>query len=174
MKIRHKSGSARGATTPPEHGPRTWIFQANPTKYRILESLRTETKELWNLNQHIREIMPGDRVLIWISGEKAGIYALGTIATAPILTADSPTGQAYWNDKAAGRQIKARVWVRYDRVLLDRPLLKDFIVCDPDLWNLMIVRQPRATNFPVTDAEWRALQEWLEDGRTDDPPGDLP
>lgn len=160
------SGSTPQAARSPERGPRIWIFQANPARYRILESLQTETEEYWNLRQHAREVAPGDRVLIWLSGEEAGVYALGTVTTAPILTADSPTGQAYWNDKAAGKRTRARVWVRYERVLLDRPLLKDFIACDPDLWNLAILRQPRGTNFPVTDAEWRALRGWLEDSAT--------
>lgn len=44
---------------------------------------------------------------------------------------------------------------------LEAPLLKAFIICDPDLWNLSIVRQPRGTNFPVRDGEWKALQGWL-------------
>ncbi len=148
----------------PSRRPRTWIFQANPSRYRILESLRTESEEYWNLRQRAREVAPGDRVLIWLSGDEAGVYALGTVMSAPILTVDSPTGQGYWNDKAERKRARSRVRVRYDRVLLDRPLFKDFIACDPDLWNLAILRQPRATNFPVTGAEWRALRRWLEDG----------
>ena len=158
------SGNVPRTVKSPERRPRTWIFQANPKKYRILESLRAEAEESWNVRQHGQEVAPGDRVLIWLSGEQAGIYALGTVTTAPILTADSPTGQAYWNDKAEGKRVRPRVWVRYDRVLVDRPLLKEFIACDSDLWNLAILRQPRGTNFPVTDAEWRALRVWLKDG----------
>jgi len=78
-------------------------------------------------------------------------------------SADSPVGRAYWNDKDAGERTIPRARVRYDHVLLDRPLLKDFVACDPELWNLAILRQPRGTNFPVTDAQWHTLQSWLED-----------
>lgn len=162
------SGNPRRVERSPEEQRRTWIFQANPNKYHIFESLRNETEELWNLNQHAREVAPGDRVLIWISGEKAGIYAVGTVITAPILMADTPSGQRYWIDKASGKWVKARVRVRYDQVLLEHPLLKDIIACDPDLWDLTILRRPRGTNFPVTANEWQAIQGWLEDGTPDD------
>ena len=142
---------------------RTWIFQANPTRYRILESLQAETEELWNLNQHTREVEVGDRVLIWISGDGAGIYAVGRVVAAPVMSADSPTGQAYWIDTSSGRQVKLRVLVRYERIFTNQPLLKSFIACDPGLWNLAIIRQPRGTNFVVTEPEWQTLREWLED-----------
>lgn len=127
------SGSARSAGKPRRQGTRTWIFQANPAKYRISDSLRAEREEYWNLRQHATEVTLGDRVLIWLSGKRAGVYALGTVVSAATETADSPTGQAYWNDKKAGERPIPRVWVRYDHILLDRPLLKEFIACDPDL-----------------------------------------
>ncbi len=156
------SGRALRAVRSPEKERPTWIFQANPAKYRIADSLRAEKEEYWNLRQHARKVAPGDRVLIWFSGKRAGIYALGTVRSAPADTSDSPTGQAYWNDKKAGERVIPRAWVRYDRVLVDRPLLKDFIACDPDLWNLAILRQSQGTNFTVTEEEWQALQGWLE------------
>jgi 5-methylcytosine-specific restriction protein B len=146
-----------------ERGSRTWIFQANPSKYCIGESLRAENEEYWNLNQHVREVAVGDRVLIWICGKNAGVYAVGTVLTVPIPMADSAKGQGYWLDKAAGRREKPRVRVRYDRLFVDRPLYKDFIECDPDLWNLAILRQPRGTNFAVSEAEWQALRVWFGD-----------
>ena len=156
------SGSARRPIRSPETGPRTWIFQANPKMYKITTSLRAEQEEYWNLRQYAREIAPRDRVLIWLCGTKAGIYALGTVASPATDSADTMTGQGYWNEKEEGEKVLPRAWVRYERVFLERPLLKAFIECDPDLWNLSILQQPRGTNFPVTDDEWRALEGWLE------------
>ena len=77
---------------------------------------------------------------------------------------DTPIGQAYWNDKKSATKVIPRVWVRYDRTFLDRPLLRDFIQCDPALWNLSILQQPRGTNFPVREAEWLALRDWFDNG----------
>jgi hypothetical protein len=141
---------------------RTWIFQANPLLYRIADSLQAEREEKWNLRQHYRAVRPSDRVLIWISGKRAGIYALGSVKTSPTIEADSLKGIGYWNDKRQGYRPIARVWVRYERVLLDRPLFRDFLLCDPDLWNLTILRNPRGTNFAVTEDQWLAIKTWLD------------
>ena len=105
----------------------------------------------------------GDRVLIWIAGSAAGIYAIGTVLTAPVVQPDSPTGIGYWHNPADGRRSKARVRVRYDRLLLDRPLRKVYLEADPALSNLQIIRFPRGTNFSVSEEEWLAIKEWLDD-----------
>lgn len=140
---------------------RTWIFQANPNKYQIHESLQLEKKEYWNLRQHAKEVKIGDRVLIWICGQDAGIYATGRVLTDPSIQPDSATGLSYWITKRDGRQPMARVLVEYDRVLLDDPLRKAFLQCDPALWNLKILAAPRRTNFAVSEEEWQAINTWL-------------
>ena len=140
---------------------RTWIFQAKPDKYRIEDSLRIEDEEFWNLNQHAKKIHKGDRVLVWISGSEAGIYAVGTVTTEPQLMPDSPQGLTYWSDKRDGLRVKPRVLVRYEMKLCDTPLLKNFLQCDPELWDLQIIRFSRGTNFPVTEDEWKAIKAWL-------------
>jgi len=141
---------------------RTWIFQANPLLYRIEDSLGVEREEKWNLRQHHRAVQIGDRVLIWLAGKRVGIFAIGTVKTAPIIESDSSKGISYWNDKRQGYRPIARVQVQYERVLLDRPLLRDFLLCDPELWNLKILRNPRGTNFAVTEPEWIAIKMWLD------------
>lgn len=143
---------------------RTWIFQADPNRYRIEESLQLEKQEYWNLNQHAKEIHAGDRVLIWMCGKQAGIYAIGTILNEPIKMSDSARGLEYWRSQREGRRVKPRVLVRYDTILKDKPLLRVYLRCDPDLWGLKILRCAMGTNFTVEDDEWKALQEnWLDD-----------
>lgn len=141
----------------------TWIFQANPAKYDIHTSLRVEAEEYWNCNQHHKKIRTGDRVLIWISGKRSGVYALGTVVSDPVVRPDSAKGQGYWADPENGRRVRPRVRVRYERVFLDKPLYRDFLQCDPDLWNLSIFARPVGTNFPVREAEWRSLEGWLNE-----------
>lgn len=142
---------------------RTWIFQANPKKYRILDSLVAEKEELWNLNQHAHAVQEGDRVLIWISGDNAGIYAVGTVVSMPMFTQDTPSGMRYWLTPAEGTKVKPRVLVRYDRLLLDLPLTKAFLMTDPILSELRILKCAMGTNFAVTDEQCCALDDWLED-----------
>src|SRR4051812_2923132 len=90
---------------------RTWIFQANPQKYRIFDSLQSVQEEWWTLNQFTREVHVGDRVLIWVSGKNAGIYAIGTVVEEPIVRPDSVEELIRWVDRAEGLQEKPRVLV---------------------------------------------------------------
>jgi hypothetical protein len=152
------------ASTPPSppQKPQTWIFQANPKRYRIHESLQAEREELWNLNQHVREVRSGDCVMIWICGKSPGIYAIGTVLSDPILISDTPTGITYWYKQSDGRRVKARVTVRYDRVFLERPLLKVYLEADPGLWKLKILATQRGTNFSVSQEEAQIIRSWLE------------
>lgn len=155
--------NSKGTKSQPLTG-RAWLFQANPKLYHIEESLGVEKEELWNLNQHAKEVGIGDRVLVWVSGKDAGIYAIGTIVSEPVLRPDSIVGMGYWVQAENGRRSKARVRVRYDRVFLDHPLRKVYIVCDPALAQLQVMKAPRGTNFAVTNEEWQALVTWF-DGR---------
>jgi hypothetical protein len=141
---------------------RHWIFQANPARYRIHDSLAIESEEWWNLNQHAASICVGDSVAIWISGSEAGVYALGVVTEGPVIMPDSIRGQGYWQNSKDGLNPKPRVRVRYDQVFFDRPLLKVFLEANPDLWDLSVIRAPRGTNFPMLDEEWYALQSWLK------------
>jgi predicted RNA-binding protein with PUA-like domain len=149
-----------GVATP--RGRRAWVFQASPARYQIEESLQAEREEFWNLRQHAKQIAVGDRVFIWMSGEAAGIYAIGTVTTPPEVRPDSSAGLDYWLAKQEGLRLLPRVVVRYERVLLDRPLRKVFLEADPALWNMNIIRSPRGTNFAVRTDEWRALAAWLD------------
>lgn len=140
---------------------RHWLFQANPARYRIHESLKLEKDEWWNLNQHASEVRIGDHVAIWISGAEAGIYALGQVVEGPVIMPDSLRGQSYWQNHKDGLKAKPRVRVCYDRVLSDQPLLKVFLEADPALWDLRIIHAPRGTNFPMHPEEWQALLSWF-------------
>lgn len=142
-------------------GPRVWIFQANPTRYRIQDALQERAEDYWNLRQHAKEVHVGDRVLIWVSGDEAGIYALGTALTEPVIRADAPEAAPYWRPPDNGIRPLPRVLVRFDHTFLDQPIKKTFLLTDPVLQSLQVISFPRGTNFPVTDDQWQALQEWL-------------
>lgn len=140
----------------------TWIFQGNPSMYRLKTSLSIEQEEYWNLRQHATKVQLGDRVLIWISGAGAGIYAVGHIVSTITIRPDSAQGLTYWKVPTEGARPQPRALVRYERLLVDRPLLKEFLLTDPILSCLSILRNPRGTNFPVTPEQWIALQPWLQ------------
>ena len=155
--------SSSGDDQSPKEMRRTWLFQGNPQKYRLSDSLADESEELWNLNQYAHSIQKEDRVLIWISGDNAGIYAIGTVISDPILTSDTPSGMEYWMTPSEGAKVKPRVRVRYDQLLLEQPLTKAFLATDEILCELRILKCAMGTNFPVTEEQWNAIDAWVND-----------
>ena len=138
---------------------KTWIFQANPSKYDILNAF-TDIEDEFTTTRYIKQIQQGDNALLWISGKEAGIYAIGKIIRTAIIKPDDAAGLERWKDKELGTRSIARVRLTYDTVL-DKPLLKEYIQCTPELWNLSILHFANATNFKVTPAEWTTIQSLI-------------
>lgn len=60
-----------------------WLFQANPKYSQILEAIQTRDGIYWLVTRYNKEIAPSDRVLIWIAGKQAGIYAIAEVSEVP-------------------------------------------------------------------------------------------
>jgi len=143
---------------PPEDWPalaglageaRAWIFQANPDRWDFFGAMRRPMPytEDWAVNQRRDETRVGDRVYLWPSGPKAGIHALATISTEPYETPDDEFG-------------KWKVDLTVERVL-DEPLLRTDLREDARTADLLVIRQPQGTNFPLTAEEAAAIEEML-------------
>ncbi len=141
---------------------RTWIFQTVPRRYRLLDALRNEPEELWEVNQHRDEVRLGDRVLVWLAGPDAGLYAVGTVMSEPKYMRDFERSLRYWAADDDGPQPNYRVLVHYDQVLLDRPLLRSLLKDIPELATLSILRFAQGTNFAVTEQERNAIWALLD------------
>jgi N4-bis(aminopropyl)spermidine synthase len=149
----------------------TWIFQANPKYYDILKSIENEHWELWGCTSYRDKIKSGDRVLIWVSGKEAGIYAIGQVLKDPHERPDTVAGLNYWIRLERGLEQKCRVVIRYEQRLLDRPLLRRHLAYDERLGSLSIFKNARGTNFKVLPAEWEAIASWLQ---MEGPPNTMP
>jgi len=89
-----------------------------------------------------------DRVLIWKSGEQSGIYAITEIIEPPKIIA-LPPDIGYWIDTSRVG-VKPCAKIRFTSKLLEKPLLRENLKQDPMLKNLIIIRQPNATNYKIT------------------------
>lgn len=58
-----------------------WLFQATPDRYDLIGALHRGVLRTWRVRQHGRDIHPGDRVVLWLAGKDAGVYALATVET---------------------------------------------------------------------------------------------
>lgn len=130
----------------------TWLFQGNPDLWPVLEVLaRGEPIRSWNAVRHLARITPGDRAVLWVSGRRSGVYAVGTVTGAP-----EPGGV-----DGAGRG-RPRHRVALELCALDEPVPRAELKTDPRFARSEIMRAPRGGNpFPVTDEEWTAIAERL-------------
>ncbi|MCW4017620.1 MAG: EVE domain-containing protein [Candidatus Bathyarchaeota archaeon] len=143
---------------------RIWIFQANPQRYDILNALVDESinEDVWEVNQHKKEIHMGDLGIIWMSGNKGGIYGFFDITSNPEMLKDSEESTKYWVNESEKRQVKLRVKNKIKLKLINNPIRKEELKNIPELQNMTIFKMPRGTNFKVTDSEWQAILTLLK------------
>ncbi|MBE8971364.1 EVE domain-containing protein [Nostocales cyanobacterium LEGE 12452] len=134
-----------------------WLFQGNPKYYRIIDGIRDFEQMPWLTTRYAKDIAPGDGVLIWKSGDKAGIYAIAEIIESS-KNIENPTDIGYWIDTSRAMN-KTYSKIRFTSKLLDKPLLREDLKLDSVLKTLMVIRQPNATNYKVTQQEWQRVHE---------------
>ncbi len=143
-----------------------WLFQANPRYSRILDGIRELEGMYWLVTRYADQIAVGDRVVIWVAGKEAGIYAFAEV-TQPTHFVAQPPDLNYWllPVRAMGRFYAP---VRFTRKLLNCPLLKTRLRYDPILSNLQVLRAPHSTNFKVSQHEWQQVCQWFNSDKDDD------
>ena len=145
-----------------------WLFQANPKWYRLIDKLKHGSgKETWRVMRFKKEIKKGDIVVFWMAGENAGIYAVGEVLTDPKeMLADEETNKfstpEYLKEFPIISKPCTRVWVKFNKILVDNPILKENIRSDKALRNLSVIKQPQGTNFRITEEQWEAIQKYLK------------
>ncbi len=123
-----------------------WLFGANPDEYKLVEKVpaRLDEGDYWLVRQHWDKLRARDKVILWQSGDEAGIYAFGELADKPYKVKNE------W-----------RVDIQYEP-LLRQPIFKRDLRKHPSLSKLSVLKMPRGRNpFPVKETEWQALQELI-------------
>jgi hypothetical protein len=109
------------------------------------------------VTRYAKDMAVGDGVLIWKAGDQAGIYAIAQIIEPPKIIV-SPPDIGYWIDPICVG-VKPCAKIRFTSKLLEKPLLREHLKQDPVLKNLMVIRQPNATNYKITQQEWQHVHE---------------
>jgi hypothetical protein len=132
-----------------------WILQANPKVYDAVTALSGAAGlDRWRVARYLKDLEPGDKFALWISGRDSGVYAFGVI-TGPVTRDKDP--DPLWQDSADGSRMDWRVGIWIEEVL-DNRILRSDLLNDPVFVNAAIVRMPGGGNpFPVTDLEWEIL-----------------
>ncbi|HEY7311797.1 MAG TPA: EVE domain-containing protein [Gemmataceae bacterium] len=128
-----------------------WLFKEEPTHYNFAQ-LQEEGRTVWDgvsnalARQHLRNVRRGDRVFCYHTGkEKAIVGVMRAVSDARIdPNADDPK----------------EVLVDVEAVkLLPHPVSLARIKGDPQLADWDLVRLPRLSVMPVTEAQWRRVEE---------------
>jgi MoxR-like ATPase len=128
-----------------------WLLQANPglAKSDFPNDLRKDNESdatstwaaTFEIKTHYKQMHAGDRVLFWLSGAQAGIYATGWLTTDPYQGGDQQ-GDPWKVDTAVW-------WNTYNQ-----PFLKDELAKNSVFEDLGPIKFPPATSYEVTPEQW--------------------
>lgn len=139
-----------------------WLFQSNPKYYRILDAIQDLEQMPWLVNRFANQMSVGDGVLIWISGQDSGIYAMAKILEVPQGINNFPD-EDYWIDQE--RRIKDKnltfAIIKFTNKFVNNPILRTQVKEDEILKELMVIRQPQSTNYAVTLGQWQRVTQLI-------------
>lgn len=131
-----------------------WVFQGNPKIYNVQESLKANDLTTWLVNAHKEKIKKGDKFILWVSGNKSGCYALGTVMSDVGLYKEGENEHKYYFSVSENEE-KDRVLVEIDYNFCESPILWEDIKEDESFANFNGGNQ--GTNFTATEQEYQSL-----------------
>lgn len=135
-----------------------WLFQANPKIYRIVDALK-EKEDNWNwmVKQHKKRIAVGDKIIIWVCGEKAGVYALAEVTSEVKLISDKE--DPYYIKKGIDG-LSERVNIKLTRTFPENPIYKKEILNN----NILPIfkRGFRNTNLSISNSDYETVKGLID------------
>lgn len=133
-----------------------WILQCNPDRYDIEGALKHLEVIRWRVPQRTSEIMPDDPVVLWRSGEQAGIVGVGRVIEPPKEVEVAAEEQPF--DRGDGHEVTTRATVR----VAPAPFIdKATVAAVPEMERHQILTAPMGTVFPLDEDQWSALRPHL-------------
>jgi len=133
-----------------------WLFQGNPKRYPVLDHLLDgDTDVEWSVSRYLNDLFVGDNAALWVSGSRAGVYAIGNVSD------DPETGHAddEWIDRADRGKEGWFCPLHWTDVRVDYPILRSDLLEAGGFEHANIIRQPFAGNpFKLTDDEWMIIE----------------
>lgn len=138
-----------------------WIFQGNPKIYNITNALKAGHLKSWKVAAHKDKIKPGDKVIIWQTGDQAGCYALAEVTSEVGKLEEAPFEIRHYITPQEGNETVDRVQLEITHYNADVPLLHK------DLEHVDAVKDLKAgnqgTNFTATQEEYTYFENFIND-----------
>ena len=131
-----------------------WVFQGNPKIYNIISALNNNAVTTWSIKSHLDKIKSGDKIILWVTGDKQGCYALGEIISDVYIGLDEENQMKYYTKKSINENAN-RVKINITHNLSNKPITKKQINEYKALSKLKVGNQ--GTNFSATENEYNIL-----------------
>ena len=140
--------------------PNYWVFQGNPKIYDTVGAIKANVLETWSVHKHKTKIKINDKIILWITGENSGCYALAEV-TSELFHSPEISNEKQYYAKDPGNEVTSdKVKIKITHDLTKNPMLKTEIKLRPVFDNFKGGNQ--GTNFSATEAEYNALLNWKE------------
>lgn len=137
-----------------------WIFQGNPKAFDFETALKGQLLNDWTVSAHKDKISSGDKAIIWITGEKAGCYALAEVTSEPY-DKDASDDDHLWKTESKDG---LKVDIKITHNLIDNPILKTQTDSLNEFKDLKVGNQ--GTNFTATESEYNRLLELAQNNNS--------
>lgn len=127
--------------------PAYWIVKTEPSTYSFDDLVRDPTT-VWDgvknavALKHLRQMTPGDHVLVYHTGDEKAVVGRAEVASAP--RPDPKDAKLTVVELRAGPR-------------LGRPVTLAQIRADPTFKDLALVRMPRLSVVPLSGEQWKRL-----------------
>jgi len=128
-----------------------WIFQGNPKYYNIEEALKSNSIKSWTVKSHKNSIKVGDKVILWVMGEKSGCYALCSVNSEVSLRKEDISELKFYNEKYENIETE-RVEISVDYNFVNSPLFSSRLLNLPEFKSFKGGNQ--GTNFTATKEQY--------------------
>jgi hypothetical protein len=136
-----------------------WVFQGNPKIYDIKGALKASSVKSWSVKAHKESIKPGDKIILWSTGDEAGVYALAEVTSEPIERKEELEELKFYKVPSDNEEA-TRVGIVITHNLADQPITKEKIKDIKELENLKVGSQ--GTNFSATENEFNAILNLIQ------------
>jgi predicted RNA-binding protein with PUA-like domain len=135
-----------------------WLVKEEPDHYGY-EQLERERKTVWSgvrnplAQKHLRSIRRGDRIFYYHTGKEKAVVAIATAASDAYPDPKDASGKSYVVDITPQER-------------LPHPVTLAAIKADDAFSAFPLVRMSRLSVMPVTDAEWKRIEEMSRSDRS--------
>lgn len=133
-----------------------WIFQGNPKVFDFETALKENLLDDWTVSAHKDKIKVGDKVILWITGNKSGCYALAEVTSEPHIKSQSPDDHLWKEENKSN--LKAGIKITHN--LVEKPILKEEVSSIEELSDLKVGNQ--GTNFLSNQEEFEIILQMAE------------